>query len=34
MDLRLKFNEDALNHDRMRPTYGTEIFNDIINYSD
>lgn len=34
MDLRFKFNEDALNYDRWRPTYGTEIFNDIINYSE
>ncbi|MCQ1530482.1 class I SAM-dependent methyltransferase [Lutispora saccharofermentans] len=33
MDLRLKFNEDVLNYDRWRPTYGTKIFDDIINYS-
>lgn len=34
MDLRLKFNEDEVNYDRFRPTYVTEMFNDIINYSE
>ncbi|WP_242854418.1 class I SAM-dependent methyltransferase [Oxobacter pfennigii] len=29
----MKFDEDVLNYDKHRPTYGTEIFNDIIRYS-
>lgn len=33
MDLRLKFNEDANNYDKFRPTYPEELFSDIINYS-
>lgn len=33
MDLRLKFNEDETNYDRIRPTYPDELFRDIINYS-
>ena len=34
MDLRFTFNEDVINYDRMRPTYGQKIFDDIINYSE
>lgn len=34
MDLRLKFNEDAYNYDKFRPSYPEELFSDIINYSD
>lgn len=33
MDLRLTFNEDAPNYDRLRPTYADELFNDVINFS-
>lgn len=33
MDLRLTFNEDALNYDRLRPTYTDELFNDVIRLS-
>lgn len=33
MDLRLKFNEDVVNYDKMRPTYVTELFDDVIRYS-
>lgn len=33
MDLRLKFNEDAANYDKARPSYPAELFNDIIAYS-
>lgn len=33
MDLRLTFNEDVKNYDKYRPSYTTELFNDIINYS-
>lgn len=33
MDLRLKFNEDAINYDKYRPTYPEKLFRDIINYS-
>lgn len=31
--MRLKFNEDACNYDKYRPTYPPEMFLDIINYS-
>ena len=30
MDLRLTFNEDALNYDRLRPSYADELFDDVI----
>lgn len=33
MDLRLTFNEDVLNYDKMRPTYVKELFDDIILYA-
>ena len=33
MDLRLTFNEDALNYDRLRPSYADELFDDIIRFS-
>ncbi|QWU16216.1 Methyltransferase domain-containing protein [Paenibacillus sophorae] len=33
MDLRLKFNEDVLNYDKMRPTYVKELFHDVIQFS-
>ena len=33
MDLRLKFNEDEINYDYVRPTYPDELFADIIRYS-
>jgi SAM-dependent methyltransferase len=33
MDLRLKFNEDVINYDKMRPTYINELFQDVIQYS-
>lgn len=33
MDLRFKFNEDAVNYDKSRPSYPAELFNDIIAYS-
>lgn len=33
MDLRLKFNEDEMNYDHVRPTYPDELFADIIRYS-
>lgn len=33
MDLRLTFNEDALNYDRFRPTYTDELFDDVIHFS-
>lgn len=33
MELRLKFNEDAANYDKARPSYPNELFNDIITYS-
>ena len=33
MDLRLKFNEDAENYDKWRPTYVPELFDEIISYS-
>ena len=33
MELRLKFNEDAENYDKSRPSYPDELFDDIIAYS-
>lgn len=33
MELRLKFNEDAENYDKARPSYPAELFDDIITYS-
>ena len=33
MDLRMKFNEDVLNYDKMRPTYVDELYRDIIQFS-
>ena len=33
MDVRLKFNEDVLNYDKMRPTYVTDLYDDVIRYS-
>ncbi|MBS5914160.1 MAG: class I SAM-dependent methyltransferase [Paenibacillus macerans] len=33
MDLRLTFNEDVLNYDKMRPTYIEELFHDVIQFS-
>jgi len=33
MDLRLKFDEDVVNYDKMRPTYAKELFNHVINFS-
>lgn len=33
MDLRLTFNEDAPNYDRLRPTYADELFDDVIHFS-
>jgi len=33
MDLRLTFNEDILNYDKMRPTYVRELYNDVILFS-
>lgn len=33
MELKLKFNEDAANYDKARPSYPNELFNDIIAYS-
>lgn len=33
MELRLRFNEDAENYDRARPSYPAELFRDIIDYS-
>ena len=33
MELRLKFNEDAENYDKARPSYPAELFEDIIKYS-
>lgn len=33
MDLRLKFNEDAYNYDKYRPTYPKDLFNDIMKFS-
>jgi len=33
MDLRLTFNEDALNYDKMRPTYVKDLYKDVIKFS-
>ncbi|MEF2965864.1 class I SAM-dependent methyltransferase [Paenibacillus sp. M1] len=33
MDLRLTFNEDVINYDKMRPTYVEELFHDVIQFS-
>lgn len=33
MDLRYKFDEDAQNYEKYRPTYIDELFADIITYS-
>lgn len=33
MDIRLTFNEDVLNYDKMRPTYVEELFQDVIQFS-
>lgn len=33
MDLRLTFNEDASNYDKMRPTYVQELFHDVIGFT-
>jgi len=33
MDLRLTFNEDVVNYDKMRPTYVDALFDDIIRFS-
>lgn len=33
MELRLKFNEDVENYDKVRPSYPAELFGDIIAYS-
>lgn len=34
MDPRLRFDEDAANYDRWRPTYVPELFGDVIAYAD
>jgi SAM-dependent methyltransferase len=33
MDLRLKFNEDVLNYDKMRPTYVKDLYDDVIRFA-
>ncbi len=33
MDLRLTFNEDVLNYEKMRPTYIKELYDDVIQFS-
>ncbi|MEY8353509.1 class I SAM-dependent methyltransferase [Lachnospiraceae bacterium 54-53] len=33
MELRMKFNEDEANYDNWRPIYVSELFNNIIEYS-
>ncbi|WP_297635947.1 class I SAM-dependent methyltransferase [uncultured Clostridium sp.] len=33
MDIRLKFNEDALNYEKYRPGYPKELFEELINYA-
>ncbi len=33
MDLRLTFNEDEYNYDKIRPCYPNELYNDIFSYS-
>lgn len=34
MDLKLTFNDNAMNYDTIRPTYPSELFEDIWAYSD
>ena len=34
MDLRLKFNEDVLNYDKMRPTYVKGLYDDVIRFTE
>ena len=34
MDLRLKFNEDVLNYDKMRPTYVKSLYDDVIRFAE
>ncbi|WP_269800211.1 hypothetical protein [Paenibacillus phocaensis] len=34
MDLRLKFNEDVVNYEKMRPTYVEELFQDVILFAE
>lgn len=33
MEKRLTFNEDEVNYDKYRPTYPSELYEDILNYS-
>ncbi|MDE6412660.1 MAG: class I SAM-dependent methyltransferase [Eubacterium sp.] len=33
MDLRLKFNEDVINYDNIRPAYVDELYKDIFSYA-
>ena len=33
MELRLTFNEDASNYDKLRPRYTKELFDDVISFS-
>lgn len=33
MELRLKFNEDVLNYDKMRPTYVRGLYDDVIGFA-
>lgn len=33
MDLRLTFNEDVLNYDKMRPTYIKDLYEDVIKFA-
>jgi len=33
MDLRLKFNEDVINYDKMRPAYVNELFQEVIQFT-
>jgi len=33
MELRLTFNEDALNYDKFRPSYAARMFDDVISFS-
>ena len=32
MDLRLKFDEDVINYDNMRPTYVKDLYEDVIRF--
>ena len=34
MDLRLTFNEDVLNYDKMRPTYVKNLYDDVIRFAE